>query len=108
MPDDERAAELALETDLREQLCVAVEKAKAAKNLRHLHAWIRDACVLCVRLAALGVTEDVAERLDLARLPTFGGTVPRLYVRDGIWSWDPSSVLVGNCVEEVRIVPRVV
>lgn len=105
----EAAAEKALADDLRDQLRIAALKAKTAKTLQLLHGWIFAAQTLCRRLEALGPEWDVkvGNYIDLARLPTFGGPIPARHVGEGIWSWDREYMLVGNCVADFRIEPRV-
>jgi hypothetical protein len=113
MPDtDERAARAALADDLLDQFVKAIANARAAYDLKGLHDWIFTARILVERLAALGERVELEEHLDLACLPTFGGDIPQhlhqgVSGTEGIWSWDPQSMLVGDCVSAFRIVPRV-
>lgn len=37
-------------------------------------------------------------------LPTFGGEAPAR--TDGVWSWDATRAIVGECVDDLQIVPR--
>jgi hypothetical protein len=39
-------------------------------------------------------TELKVRGVDICELPTFGGNVPKS--TDGVWSWDPFSLLVGE------------
>jgi hypothetical protein len=41
---------------------------------------------------------------DITSLPTFGGSKPLNTVK--VWSWDETSLLVGDCVDEMKIQPR--
>lgn len=43
---------------------------------------------------------------DITSLPTFGGTEPSNTA--GIWSWDEQNLLVGDCLDEMKITPRTV
>lgn len=42
--------------------------------------------------------------IDWTDLPTFGGVEPAS--TDGVWSWDETHLLVGECASELRIIPR--
>lgn len=41
---------------------------------------------------------------DWSQLPTFGGNEPR--DTSGVWSWDETRVLVGDCASELKILQR--
>ena len=102
----ERAAQKALTDDLREQFRVAILRVKKAQGLKELQDWLFTARILVERLAAVDVQVEIEGVLDLARLPTFGGRIPRGHVAEGIWSWDRKQMLVGDCLERFRLVPR--
>ena len=44
------------------------------------------------------------EQLLHPDLPTFGGPEPD--DTSGVWSWDETRLLVGSCIDDLRIVPR--
>jgi hypothetical protein len=47
----------------------------------------------------------VAGRIELTDdMPTFGGHEPGCTV--GVWSWDDTHLLVGDCVSELELVTR--
>ena len=41
---------------------------------------------------------------DLSNLPTFGGQEPRQTLE--VWSWDADHLLVGSCVDDMKLVTR--
>ena len=41
---------------------------------------------------------------DLSNLPTFGGEEPRQTLE--VWSWDADHLLVGSCIDDMKIVDR--
>jgi hypothetical protein len=41
---------------------------------------------------------------DWTSLPTFGGEMPENTAE--IWSWDADELLVGTCVDDLRIISR--
>lgn len=102
----ERAAQKALVADLREQYALSLAKAQHATSLKSLQDWLFTARILVERLAAVDVQVEIEQSLDLARLPTFGGRIPPNFVGLGIWSWDAKQMLVGDCIERFRLVPR--
>lgn len=53
------------------------------------------------RAHGLPTAHGVADWTDL---PTFGGGEPADTV--GVWSWDPTRLLVGTCANDLRIVHR--
>jgi CTP:molybdopterin cytidylyltransferase MocA len=42
--------------------------------------------------------------IDWTSLPTFGGDEPAS--TSGVWSWDATSLLVGTCADDLKIVAR--
>lgn len=55
-------------------------------------------------LDASGVDSEASGLVDLTNLPTFGGTEPENTT--GVWSWDEDSLIVGTCLDDLRIVTR--
>jgi len=50
------------------------------------------------------LSHDDQDTIDWSSLPTFGGPEPR--DTSGVWSWDATHLLVGTCVDDLKIVPR--
>ena len=50
------------------------------------------------------IGDDVVQRADLCSLPNFGGEWPADTL--GVWSWDEDHVLVGTCIEDMKIEAR--
>lgn len=57
-----------------------------------------------LREVASQLDEQDRANLDLTSLPTFGGVAPS--DTTGVWSWDSDSLLVGNCIKEMRLEVR--
>ena len=49
-----------------------------------------------------GLTSNHATLNDA--LPTFGGAEPS--DTNGVWSWDPTRLLVGDCLDNLEIIDR--
>ena len=50
------------------------------------------------------IGDDVVQRADLCSLPTYGGEWPADTL--GVWSWDERRLLVGTCIDDMKLVTR--
>lgn len=50
------------------------------------------------------IGDDVVQRADLCRLPTYGGEDAAHNF--GVWSWDERRLLVGTCIDDMKLVTR--
>lgn len=74
-------------------------RAARCESLEELRECLRDEADERLRGRLYGVP-----RIDWTTLATFGGSEPTC--TDGVWSWDAARLLVGDCANELRIVPR--
>jgi hypothetical protein len=71
----------------------------ASRSLEELLAILRE-----IEAECRGSEMDPAAVYDATSLPTFGGDAPN--DTSGIWSWDEKALLVGTCVDDMRIQKR--
>lgn len=85
-----------MSTDARNARCFATLQSATGErpeSLEELRALLR-------RDAARG--DD--SRVEWADLPSYGGEEPA--DTRGVWSWDGERLLVGECAEDLAIIPR--
>lgn len=74
------------------------------------HIWDGSICPIvpeCLEdLLAIMKSQVIGEEpmIDWSNLPTFGGPEPENTL--GVWSWDPTRLLVGEGTNDLKIVPR--
>jgi hypothetical protein len=54
--------------------------------------------------AIMELSDEENELVDWSSFPVFGGEEPNSTSQ--VWSWDGTSLLVGTCRDDLKIVPR--